>query len=268
MGIIKTGFGTLGTGRRQPTTPTPGDTTVNEGTLVLNKGTAAAGGVRAMSGRLYVGDNTVTSGYASCRRRPLAAAGAAARLRRACVDLRTTGFVDLNGKNETIGNADAQTGLDPAGRVRRWTRAAGTLTVNGNLTFNAAEGAALWTPVAPATISGKLNLGGVVRGIDIGDRTELPYDLIISADISGTGGINKTDTGTLLLSGNSTYSGDTVLTAGALAAGSDTAFGTSQLDLPASGTSLIGVGGARALGNELYFSGTTALGSIVQPRRV
>lgn len=114
IGISKAGFGTLVLGGSTDNTMT-GDTSVNEGTLVLDKGTGA-GGVRALSGRLFVGDNNPQSGYAGSDRviwrQPHQLPDYAS-----LVDVRTTGRVDLNGHDETIGNADAQTGLTLLRRI-------------------------------------------------------------------------------------------------------------------------------------------------------
>ena len=58
-GITKTGFGTLVLGGTTANTFT-GDTTVNEGTLILDKGTGA-GGVNAIAGRLVSSATTTRS---------------------------------------------------------------------------------------------------------------------------------------------------------------------------------------------------------------
>ncbi len=223
--------------------------------LLLNKGTGS-GGVNALSGPLFIGDNSVTNGFSrSDVVRWMQSNQLPSFL--APVDLRTTGWLDLNGHNETIGNVDAQTALilRASSLVSTGT---GTLTLIGNIAVNAAEGAGLWTPIVAAELSGNLNLGDIVRQINVPDRSELPVDFIISASISGSGGIRKTDTGILLLSGNNTYSGSTFNENGGIFVGSNTAFGTSTVYVPQG--SLYADGGARSLANTFYLSGTINLG--------
>jgi autotransporter-associated beta strand protein len=264
VGIAKGGFGTLVLGGATANTMT-GDTTVNEGTLVLDKG-SGSGGVNALSGRLYVGDNAVTSGYA----------GADVVLWRqsnqlpdqlAYVELRANGRLDLNGQDETIGNAVAQNALYLSAASSVAT-GGGTLTINGNLQTSGGTGAGMWTTVAPPVISGNLNLGSVLRTITVADRSELPYDAIISANISGSGGLCKTvpdnSPGSLLLSGdNSGLTGDLFIapspntSQGPLAAGSNTALGSGRVYLASSGAGLLAYGGARTLSNPLFLAGTS-----------
>ena len=108
LGIVKTGFGAMELGGTTANTLT-GDTTVSEGTLLFNKGTGT-GGVNAISGRLFIGDNNVTNGFSrSDVVRWLQDNQLPTFL--AAVDLRANGWLDLNGHNETIGNVDAQNAL-------------------------------------------------------------------------------------------------------------------------------------------------------------
>ena len=75
---------------------------------------------------------------------------------------------------------------------------------------------------------------GAPRTFNVGDFPAVPYDLQISATISGGAGVAliKSGTGGLLLTGSNTYQGDTYHTAGGLlAVGSDTALGTGLSDL-------------------------------------
>ncbi len=67
-------------------------------------------------------------------------------------------------------------------------------------------------------------------------------------------GLNINGTGTLLLSGNNTYSGGTTLSKGTLAVGSNTALGTGGLSL-AGGTAIQAVGGAQILNNAVSVNG-------------
>src|SRR5207248_9372296 len=94
------------------------------------------------------------------------------------VSILATGKLDLNGFNETIGSANLQTALTLAGGSEVAT-GAGTLTLNGDVLFSGGV-------VAPAVVSGKLNLGSAAtRTFNVGDFAPVPYDLQVTADISG-----------------------------------------------------------------------------------
>jgi fibronectin-binding autotransporter adhesin len=55
----------------------------------------------------------------------------------------------------------------------------------------------------------------------------------IAATLLGTGGLNKADNGTLILSGDNTYTGGTVISGGTLVAASNNALGTGpRLEAP------------------------------------
>jgi fibronectin-binding autotransporter adhesin len=249
VGITKSGFGTLELGGVEANTYT-GTTTLNEGTLLLNKGTGS-GGVNAMSGPLTIGDANPQSGFANSDIVRLVQPDQLPD-RLALVTITPTGLLDLDGNNETIGVADAQTALSmqAAATVNLGT---GVLTINGNIVASAANGASLWTPVAaPRILNGTLDLGAVTRTIDVGaDRNELPYELELAADLIGTGGFLLSNTGTLLLSGdNSGLSGDVVRTNGNFAIGSDTAFGSGRALLNGSITTF---GGPRSISTPVIF---------------
>ena len=88
------------------------------------------------------------------------------------------------------------------------------------------------TPIVPAVIAGNLNIGAVSRTIDMGGD-QLPDSLSncssppISAAAAGSS--KSGNGGTILFSGNNTYTGDTYRGGGNFAAGSDTAFGTGRV---------------------------------------
>ncbi len=266
VGIAKSGFGELELGGTAPNTMT-GLNEVREGVLALNK----PAGVNALSGQIVIGDATVTSGF---RRSDVLVlrqsdqlpdfapplqfnVGTIGNLLYPGVYVAATGLLDLNGFNETIGNGETQVALNVTlGEVRT---NGGLLTVNGNIAVGAAQGAQLWTPVYAPIISGNLHLGTLQRGIDIGDRTELPYELEIAANITGSAGFVTTNSGTILFNGNNSgLSGEIVRNNGNFAAGTDTAFGTSRLFL-GNTAHFVGYNGKRTLPNTFSFQNETRL---------
>ncbi|WP_080413210.1 autotransporter outer membrane beta-barrel domain-containing protein [Burkholderia ubonensis] len=70
----------------------------------------------------------------------------------------------------------------------------------------------------------QLNAGGVTLGANGGIFDTGEFDAALNAAIAGTGSLRKTGTGTLTLSGENTYSGNTTVSAGTLQAGSAGAF--------------------------------------------
>lgn len=254
VGITKNGFGTLELGGNTANTYT-GTTTVNEGTLLLNKGTGA-GGVSAMAGPLTIGDANVTSGFAGADVVRWLQSNQLADFS-APVTLTSAGRLELNGRNDTIGGSDTQNALIMQAAAVA-DLGGGTLVLNGNILTSAANGMGLWTPVATARImNGTLNLGAVPRVIDSGnDRNELPYELEISAALAGTAGFaqHPTNTATMLFSGNSTgLSGEIYRGGGNLAVGSDMAFGTGIVFI--NGGHLTTYYGPRSLANEFLMTG-------------
>ncbi|MDX1948077.1 MAG: autotransporter-associated beta strand repeat-containing protein, partial [Pirellulaceae bacterium] len=265
VGLIKTGLGTLNLGGLTANTFT-GTTDVQQGHVTLNK----PAGVSALGGALTIGSGNVDFGYAESRSVTWGASNQIPDFV-APVTVQSTGLLNLAGFSETLGNVDAQTGLTVnAGRV---TTGAGTLTLNGNLTTAARQGVSLFNAVQPAVIEGNLNLGSVSRVIDLGgDQLELPYEAIISANISDDAtpgvdaGLIKNNTGHLLLSGNNTYSGDTFLNSATngIAIGSNTALGTGRV-YTLSGAALSTYGGPRTLANDLFLlTGTLNIGNTLQ----
>lgn len=254
MGITKTGFGELELGGTTANTFT-GDTVVSEGVLILNKGTGT-GGVNALAGRVFVGDNSVQSGFSDSDILRLAQPNQIPDLL-APVDLRTTGRWELDGNDETIGQADAQNALTLRASASVDLGGA-TLTLNGNINTNAAEGAGLWTPVvATRIVNGTLAFGSLQRDLNVPDRAELPFEMEISANITGSGGFLTSGAGTILFSGNNSgLSGDIVRNTGNFAVGSDTAFGTSRVFLN-NQVHFVGYNGKRTLPNAFSFQNET-----------
>jgi autotransporter-associated beta strand protein len=94
------------------------------------------------------------------------------------------------------------------GQVKTGT---GKLILGGDLSYLRS----IW----PATISGNLDLGGATRTFNVAagsSGTDLTVSAIISNTYSGGNGLVKAGAGSLLLSGNNTYSGGTLVQAGVL----------------------------------------------------
>lgn len=99
-----------------------------------------------------------------------------------------------------------------------------TISLNGNI-------ARVATGDSAAEISGRHNLNGGTRNFGVANSAA-DVDLLISALISGGGGSNlvKTGDGTLHLTGNNSYAGDTTINAGVLRASSASALGAANFN--------------------------------------
>lgn len=156
--------------------------------------------------------------------------------------------------------AGVMSGPVGAGAFAIFQGAPGTVTVDnsaGAISVTGLQFAAGGYEIA----GGALTLGSPLTTIRVGDGSTAGAAMTatISAPLVGTGGLLKTDLGTLTLSGNNTYSGATQIDAGTLRMGSSTALGTSGLlTVNAAGTLDIN-GFSLGLGS-IGGTGTVALG--------
>ncbi len=183
--LVKTGSADLTLGGSAGNTFT-GGFTVNDGRVIAAKTAGDATG----AGNVNIGDGIG------------AAASAILQLNASnqindtsTVTVQTDGRLDLQSFNDTVGAVTMAGGN---------IQGSGTLTLGNNLTFNGVGS-------ATATVSANLNLGSTgTRVIQVGNNgVNGDTDLTVSGAISGTAGLNKTDLGTLELSGTSanTFSG-------------------------------------------------------------
>lgn len=92
--------------------------------------------------------------------------------------------------------------------------------------------------------------------IRVGDGTTLGTSVTATIDnvLAGTGGVVKTDAGTLVLNGANTYSGGTLIQAGTLAGTTSTAFGTGDITM-AEGSTLALWGNGANVANNIIVAG-------------
>jgi fibronectin-binding autotransporter adhesin len=187
-----------------------GTTTVNAGTLYLG---AAQG--NAITGDLVIGDNQGPNEADVVR-----LAGNNQISSKAAVTITSTGLLDLNGYDNTLGPL-TMTGGDV-------TTGTGTLTLTQGLTTLAPPSQA---PHADAIIDGNLSLGtgNTPQTFNIA-QSGTGLDLDVKTNVSGGAGVNaiKEGDGTMKLSGDNTYAGATVVKDGVLALDNAQALGGSS----------------------------------------
>jgi autotransporter-associated beta strand protein len=251
-GFVKRGSSTITFGSQNVANTYAGTTTVEEGTLVLNKTLSTPDS--AIAGNLVIGDGIGGLGADVVR---LGSNNQIVSAPGRTVTVNDSGFFDVNGKSEQVqdlivngglvggssGTLTVQSLTMQGGAVAPGT---GKLVANGNVSTNAAAD--------PASITGRLELGGQVRTIAVADGSA-SIDLDIPAAISN-GGINKTSPGTLRLAGNNTFAGGVTVSAGTLWI--DSAIGS------ATGTGLVNVLGGTLTGSGAI-AGSLESRSLVSP---
>lgn len=178
-----------------------GPTTVNEGVLELAK----AGAINSSS-LLTIGDGVGGVDADIVRYFASNPVNSAVPIR-----ILDSGLLDMNGFSDSLGvltliGGDITTGV-------------GTLSMAGNLfaTSTSAGGS--------ANISGILNLGASTRTFTVTNGPITP-DLIISAQVIGTGGIIKAEGGMMSLQNSNTFSGAVTVNDGVLRGTDNFSFGT------------------------------------------
>ncbi|MEA3209933.1 MAG: hypothetical protein QOE70_2990 [Chthoniobacter sp.] len=170
-----------------------GLTTVQAGTLELQKGGGVGGAVTAIAGPLMIGDGSLSPGPDTVKLL------AASQIGNVAVTVSRSGVLDLNGVSDSFGALTLEAGTASGGQV---TTGAGTLTLGGDVTLTING-----TGAAGASITGNLALGTSARTFTINDGSSTTDALTLDAVISGGTGaadsLVKTGFGTLVLAGSS-----------------------------------------------------------------
>ncbi len=238
-----------------------GLTTVSGGTLELSKsGTANA----IAGGGLTIGgaNNTAATVKYTGASSDMMGAGA--------VTINGRGILDFNGKSDTIGNVSivstGATGTDPtpiinstaggnltigsltltpqAGLTSVVNAGTGTITLGGNVTFNAAS-------TGRAQISGTALALGANRTFTVGLGGGATQDLLIDAQITGAFSLTKAGLGRLTLAKTNAYTGGTTVSAGTLLL-------SGAFNMPTAGTLAVSSGGTFSLADGTALATTGA----------
>jgi filamentous hemagglutinin family protein len=253
-----TGTGTLGTGA-----------VTNNASLVFNRNDAltVANAISGKGSLRQTGTGTTTlagantySGATTVSAGVLRAGSTTAFGSNSAVTVTSPGVLDLAGQSLSIGSLAGNgtvtlgAGTLTTGALNTSTTYSGVISGTGGLT-KIGTGALTLTGTniyeGTTTISGgvlRIGAGGATGMLGTGEvinnavldfrRNNL---LTVANNISGTGNLRQTGTGTTILTGLNTYTGPTTVSAGVLRAGSTTAFGSNSavtvtapgaLDLP------------------------------------
>src|SRR6266404_2961705 len=156
-----------------------------------------------------------------------------------------TGTLTLSGANTYTGPTMVNAGTLQAGAVNAFSSASA---------FTVASGATLDLAGFDQTVGSLAGAGNVTLGSATLTTNGDGSDTTFSGTISGSGGLVKVGDGTLTLSGNNSYQGGTIVSAGTLAVGSSRAVGTGPLTL-ADGTTLQAAANGLALANAVRLNG-------------
>lgn len=240
LAIIKAGLGTLTLSGSTSNTHT-GLTTVNAGTLILAKtgGAAATGG-----GGLTIGASAAsTVGNATVR-----LAGDEQMTVTATSDLiiNAGGTLDMNGYTLTVNTLGGFFGS--------------TITGTGKLTLNRTSGTLVFSGINTLSTTLQITTVASASATRTVQLTNVADQLTISGSIAESSGvaglITKTSPGTLILSGDNSYTGLTTVSAGILNIRSASALGTvANGTSVTSGASLQIQGGITTLAEALTLAG-------------
>lgn len=167
-----------------------GGTVVNGGTLL-----STSGGWYAARG-IGTGALTVNS-------------GATARF------TNSHGFgVEPGGRAATINGGTLQ--FDRENYISSLAFTGGSLTGSGEARFNSSKTVSFTAAATGAVISTGMNLVGGTLTLNVADAAAVPVDLLVSGYINNVGHLVKSGAGLMKMTGSSTYSGTTGISAGTL----------------------------------------------------
>ncbi|WP_156255167.1 autotransporter-associated beta strand repeat-containing protein [Sandarakinorhabdus oryzae] len=152
------------------------------------------------------------------------------------------GTLALNGANSYAGGTNLDAGTLQVGS--NTALGTGALAMAGSTTLQSGAG--------DFTLANAISLNGTAS-IDTVAQT-----LTLDGTVSGGGLINKVGTGTLVLNGNNSYSGGTLIIEGQVQVGSNSALGSANA-LFFGGTGLIAGADNLTIGNNLLFNGATTI---------
>ena len=143
--------------------------------------------------------------------------------------------------------------------INAGTYTSGSSTLAGTLTFDVASGGATLTQTANSAA----NL--ITANIALADPLTISNAatsaaLTLSGIVSGSGGITKTGTGPLILSGANTFTGGLNLSAGSIRVGDNAALGTGTATIGNATVLMPNSTASRTLANALSLSGSFTLG--------
>jgi len=253
--LTKAGAGALTLGGANTYT---GGTILGAGTLNINNASAIGAGAFTITGGTL--DNTSGSSVTLSTNNAQTWNGDFVftgtndlNLGNGAVTMAASRQVTVNGGNLTVGGIISGSGFGLAkagagtlilGGANTYTGAtninAGTLrtsaadVIHNSSAVSIASGAAfqLGGNDTVASISGAGNIALGSNTLTFGDTS----NQTVSGTISGTGGLVKNSSGSITLSGNNNYSGNTTISAGTIRIGHDNALGTGSLKLGVSGT--------------------------------
>ena len=146
----------------------------------------------------------------------------------------------------------AGTGQTQSGSTLIFADTAGTVTVSGGVTVS---NGMTFQATGYSEEGSTINLAGTTSGNNsIG--TDTGVTTTISSELAGTTGMTKTGSGTLVLSGSNSFSGNATISAGALQIANDSALGNSANDLANNGTLKTTSSVSLGAGRDLSGSGT------------
>jgi fibronectin-binding autotransporter adhesin len=175
---------------------------VKEGTFIVN----VSGTTYSINGGATIGDTAPGALPATVF---LLSAVRVDQFGTATTYINRTGILDFNTNSINLGSSPTFVG---GGSVTSTHASPGTATLQGNVTYNAAN-----SSDAGATIGVvPLSLGAAARTFTINDSAYVDTEMTIGSDISGNWGLTKAGAGTMAFSGNNAYTGVTTVSAGML----------------------------------------------------